>query len=808
MNNKSESDPLLLSSQKIDFSVFFKRLGKKWPLFLLTGIICLFIAHTSYKSTVTTYEINSKLFIYTEGQSINFFEKLQNVTNSQNVLLDNEVVIIKSNPVIKSTLEVLDLKVGYYVPPETTSKNFWSFNKSNLPIEIYEDAPFEIELKENDKSIEEKFFRISWVDSLSYSVRFVGDEPTTSMFNSNQDEGSGKSYVCKFNEWCGLPFLTLRTRLLEAKNDGNFLFKIRNEESLISEFSGNLAIYPATTGGSILDIRLITNNPAKGEDFLNQLMNNYLFIELDDKNSIATNTINFISNQIQNVSDTLGVIENELQNFRAANQTTNISSEGEVIFGRLQSMGEELAKEKIKKEYLLSLDRYLRNNDFDNIVVPSLVGITDPTINSLIDELINLQNEKSNQLVTLTDSSPIVIEQQKRIVISKKNTLELVKSAISNIDISIDDLNYRISEISKDFRKLPFTEQNLIKIEREFTLNEGIYNFLLQKRAEAAISKASNINNNKIIEQAKANALPIGPRKLNFYGYAIIITFLLPVIITFLQETVFKKLVDPSEIEKLLNIPVIGSIPVAEGKTNVQLVDYPNSKVAESFRLLRTNLNFILPNSESTVLLVSSVLPAEGKSFTSVNLATAFALTELKVLIIDCDLRKPKVSDYLGVDNTAGLSNYLSRRVDDESTIVKATSIPGLSCITSGPYPPNPSELIANKEIIKLLIKMKDQFDIIILDTPPLGIVSDSMSLFPLVDVSLLAFKCGYNNHKGIVELNKLKSNDFIKKVYCILNGVDSHYHIGSNKNYGYYEVYKDNKGLVNRVKNYLRSSK
>jgi len=369
--------------------------------------------------------------------------------------------------------------------------------------------------------------------------------------------------------------------------------------------------------------------------------------------------------------------------------------------------------------------------------------------------------------------------------------------------MTIADLEKRKTAIESSFRSLPEAEQNLIRIQREATLNENIYNFLSEKRAESAISKASNVPNNKIIEYAKAGFLKVSPKTSRNYLMAFLMGLLLPVVFVFIKELLRSKIEEPKFLEKKLKIPVLSTILLNESKESLVVFNQGKSGIAEGFRSLRSNIKFLIPKDKQITFMITSTISGEGKTFCAMNLASVYSLTGKKTILIGCDMRKPKIFEDFGVKNDIGLSTFLSGQEDDYTKIIKKTPYDNLDLILSGPIPPNPSELLFSGNFEKMITELKKTYDVVILDTPPVGLVSETLDLLTLVDFTLFVFRQNYSEKSFIDAVNGLKEQKGIKNIYAIFNGLDSSKvsYGGYGYSYGYgYGYYAEDKKKKNRL--------
>jgi capsular exopolysaccharide synthesis family protein len=345
------------------------------------------------------------------------------------------------------------------------------------------------------------------------------------------------------------------------------------------------------------------------------------------------------------------------------------------------------------------------------------------------------------------------------------------------------------------FRSLPETEQNLIRIERQFTLSENLYTYLQEKRAEAAITKASNTVNNKIIEPA-TGGFKITPKPLQNYTVAFLIGILFPLILIFLKEIFRTKIEDLKFLERRLRIPILSTILLNRTDNNLVVLNQGKSGISEGFRSLRANLKYVLQRDDKITIMVTSTISGEGKTFCAVNLASVYSLTGKKTVLLGCDMRKPKIFGDFQIENKKGLSTFLSGESNDWKEVISPSGYENLDILVAGPTPPNPAELLLSVRFTALVEELKKEYDVIIMDTPPVGLVSETLDLLNHVDLTLFVFRQNYSQRTFIDSLNTLKGTKNLKSIYAVFNGVDmtkvnSGYGYSYGYGYGYYEDYK-----------------
>ncbi|MEO5602932.1 MAG: polysaccharide biosynthesis tyrosine autokinase, partial [Cyclobacteriaceae bacterium] len=583
--------------------------------------------------------------------------------------------------------------------------------------------------------------------------------------------------------------------------NGSLVIKIRDRESLAQQYIGdNLQIISADKTSSILLLTLDTNHPQKGGDYLNMLMKVFLDNELNEKNIIARNTVNFIDMQLSGVSDSLNYTEKKLEQFRSSNRTYNISTEATTIFEKLTELEKSLAHERFKRGYYLNLQDYLVRENYSEILVPAGLGIEDPVLNKLVEDLIAQQSDKSRYLATQTESSPTVQEVNRKIKDLNNSINEALKNVSRNSNLIVQDLEKRIYRIENQFGKLPETEQNLLNIKRKNSLNENLYTFLLQRRAEAAISLASNMASNKIIEPALVNFIPMRLRPLLNYILAILVGLIFPVVVIAFRESFSVKVKEVAELETMLTVPIVGCIGQNKKYAPLVVLNHPRAGITEAFRALRTNLDFIFHKDSQVTVMITSTIAGEGKSFCAMNLGSVYSMCGKKTIIVECDMHKPFNFTGFDLNNTEGLSNFLSGQVHQVQDIIQQTEHPNLDVLVPGPIPPNPAELLINNRFKQLMQELKQRYDVIILDSSPLGLTNETLYLTRVADLTIYMLRQNYSDKSFCQYINSLKEKKGIKKLYVVVNDIEDKYLNYQGNGYGYYDDDSKNENTLKTI--------
>ncbi len=476
-----------------------------------------------------------------------------------------------------------------------------------------------------------------------------------------------------------------------------------------------------------------------------------------------------------------------MENFRFNNRFVDLTAEGNLVLQRLERYEMEKNTLNLQMQYYEYLKEYLTSrNETGLIVSPSVMGVGDPMLIRLVQELSQLQLQQKQVGFVLKDELPASNLISGKVDQARAALLENVTNSISQLKISMGDVEGRIADVNSQLGRLPGTERQLIRIQRDFDLNSTVYNFLLEKRAEAGIAMASKVSDNKIIDEAVPyNAARIKPKTRQNYMMALILGLLLPALAIILIDLMNNKVIDKKDIERATKAPILGFISHSAYDSEVPVVEKPGSTLAESFRSIRTSLKYFTPDDQPTVIAVTSTISGEGKTFVAMNLAAIISMLGRKTLLVGLDLRKPRINKILSLDHSVGMSTYLSGNSKFEQ-VVQKTEIENLWFVSSGPIPPNPSELIERKAMTEFLEKARKEFDYIIIDTPPAAVVTDALLLAQRADVTLFVVRQRYSARSTLHLIDEIYRNKEIKNPGIIVNDISMSGYYGYGLRYGY----------------------
>jgi capsular exopolysaccharide synthesis family protein len=675
------------------------------------------------------------------------FEGMQLMNNRENIY--NQMAILGSTPIVARTLEELDFSTSYY-----------RLGKGK-DTEIYKDAPFHIIRDETLPQVVETDYYLTISPDKKIFVKTEGEN----VMVYNYSEGSFVKNISRFSyqkeivsgsglKGDDLPFTVLLNGRFDPGAHNRYKFRFHTPESLVAKYKAMLKITLPDDYSSILHLTVQDYNVSKGIDFLNKLTEIYQIDNLDRKNENATRTIHFINAQLETISDSLSISENRLETFQSSNKMIDISAQSQQMLNELSELDKELAKREAQNKYYKYLQDYINSaQELETVIAPSAMGIEDPLLNSFIIQLNELITEKSSKTSIRQGSGhPTIIRLNAQIDNVKRSLLESIDNIIIQSEMEIDNLNERIGRYNYRIRRLPATERNFVNFERRYNIDSETYTFLLQKLSESQIAKASSVPDSQVIEEPKWSAL-VKPQSRRTYAIALMLGLIFPAAIIFLLDLFNNKITSEDDLASVTNFPVIGNVfHELSGKgSSTVVLDRPGSPASDLFRTVRSKLNLMTRGKEHPVIAVLSASPKEGKTFNVINIASSFALVPKRVVILDLDLRNSKMKTEFGIQSDAGVVDYITGSADIEKIVFK-TKHPGLDVIPAGEVPPNPAELLLDRKIYGLVGRLKELYDVIVVDTSPVGSVTDMLPLSEIIDATVFVVRNKFTVRKRLKE--------------------------------------------------------
>lgn len=756
------------NSEEISLGDLFYKFLPYWPFFVLLLIISLSAGWVYLRYTLPVYKTTATILIKDDQKNAAADEMMQAFDmfgSKKNV--ENEVQVLQSKTLMQEVVKNLHLYAPVFADGRVLDQS------------AYLISPIVIEAKHPD------------------SLKSVKRIPLIYQRNNTSVEIDNVSYP--LNEWVltryGVLKFLYNKYFSTSENDEKttYFFSLNKVKNTANNILSQIYIGPSSKQSTVIDLNIEGDVPKKGEDILNELLKVYQQAAILDKNVLAANTLKFVNDRLSYVVNELDSVEGRLQHFKASNKITDISAQGQIYLQTVAVNDQKISDLNVQLAMLDQVEKYVNSKGDLGGVVPGTLGVADPALTGLLQKLSDLELQYTQTKKIVPENNPAVIALQDGINKLKPGILENIKSQRRNLVAARNDLTSTTNNYSSILKTIPEKERELLSISRQQAIKNNIYTFLLQKREETALSFASAIADSRIIDKAQSLDAPISPKRNLIYFAALLAALVLGIATIYIKDNLTRTVQDKSDIEKYTDIPFLGEVMYDKSKSPFVILEGKRSFIAEQFRQLRTSLGYLGIDETHKKILVTSSISGEGKSFITTNLGISFALMGKKVVMLELDLRKPKLSSQFNISGSTGITNYLIGKTEAH-LIIKSTSIENLFIIPSGPIPPNPSELISNSRLQELLIYLETRFDYIFIDTAPVNPVTDAIILSPLANVTLFVIRHDYTPKMFVQKLNQQSTNNSLKNPAIVYNGIKGRGigKYGYGYGYGYTEDAKD----------------
>ena len=770
--------------EQVDYKALFFKYLIHWKWFVASIVVCLIGGWIYLHYTTPVYSITGSVIIKDNKKNNSVSTGLADLEDlgfySSTNNFDNEVEVLHSRTLLKKVVEELDLYINYRT-------------RENLrPVELYKDTPVKVWLTPEEA---EKLPN-------GAAVLEVVLKPGGKLSVSTEiDEQEFKQDFNKLPALLTTPYGTFSftpgdSAIVEKEQE--ITVTVAAPRIMANGYANALSVEPTSKTTTIAQITLQNTSPQRGVDFINKLIEIYNRDANDDKNEVASKTAEFIDERIKIINGELGTTEKELETFKRDAGLTDLKSDAQLALSENSEYEKKRAENSTQLRLVQFLSEYANNPDHAYEVLPVNVGLTDTGLTELINRYNEMLLERKRLLRTSSESNPVVVNLDASIRAMRSNVQTTILSVQKGLMITKADLERQAGKYAGRITSAPGQERQLVSISRQQEIKAGLYLMLLQKREENAITLASTANNARIVDEAQAELFPVSPKGKLIYLIAFVLGIAIPVGIIYIIELLRYKIEDRSDVKKLTTVPIIGDIPASDNmpkEGSVVVRENQNDMMAETFRNVRTNVQYML-GSNQKVVLITSTTSGEGKSFVAANLAISFALLGKKVVIVGLDIRKPRLNKVFQMSHKEdGITRYLAdpEHTDLMSLLQQSNVTPNLYILPGGAIPPNPTELVARDSLVQAVDRLKKEFDYVILDTAPIGMVTDTQLISRVADMSIYVCRAGYTPKAGYLFINELRDHKKLPNLCTIINDVNiktGKYGYGTYGKYGYGRTY------------------
>lgn len=744
------------------FQELLPKVVRNWYWFLISVVVCLVVAKVYLRwYTVPLYNVECRFLMKrnnnNSGSQGDELSQMNIINNNTDVA--NEMEILKTRLLMSRTVRKLRLNVCYF-----TKGRFKS-------TELYNNAPFVAEEVGGDTGTAGGTWIVSSTADGSHVL--LSDE------GGQTSVRWGDTVTVK-----GLSLVFIPRKAGTALQ-GSYILAIAPEDGVVTSYLSRTKITQAGDGEDVIQMSIADVIPKRGEDVLNTLYDEYTKSNMEDQNSIADNTIEFINNRLSIVHQELSGVEKNIEDFKRTNKLTNLDEQSKMVMNNTDDVNKQLGQQDLQLEILGTVEEQLKSKT--NRVVPPSILSADPTYSSLVQHFNTQIMERDAALTTTRPANPIIRVMDAQIDSTKTELLLSLENVRKNVNITKAGLSAQLNRLMGIVEGTPSKERAYLDISREQSVKQQLYLFLLQKREETAISKSGTLANSRLIDPARSDPGPFSPDRRNIYLVALAIGLALPALGLYLRELLNDRVTEKKDIVNHTSAPILGEIGHSGSESVLVVEKGARSLLAEQFRTIRTNLQFMLSTKKHQSILVTSSMGGEGKSFVATNMASSLAMLGKKVALLELDLRKPRLSSVLGMANERGFTNFIVGNEDLKYLPKPVPQCPGLYIVSSGPIPPNPVELLLHDRVQDLFSYLYANFDYVVIDTPPLGLVTDALVIASYADVSLYITRQNFTFKKQVDIIDELYTSRKLNGLCVLFNDARR---TGGGYGYGYGYTY------------------
>ena len=759
-----------------NLKVVLMRYARHWKWFVLSLLAMGGAAYVYTLFQTPVYEIKTSLLIKDDKKGLSEDNILKEMDIfAPKKVIENETEILKSYAMMDKVVGSLGLDVRYFRPTNTINQ------------EIYDQSPIRILVEKPTSELYENELSVTVVNKQTVRI-------------------NGAYYPV--NQSIQTPYGRLRVfprQALKATEEP-ILVQAAPRQATVDGFLNKLTVEPSSKASTVLLMTLEDNVPRRGKAVLNNLISEYNQAAVVDKNIVAANTLHFIEDRLRLIAGELTTVEKGVESYKSAEGITDLSSQAQVFLQTVKENDTQLNQANIQLGVIRDIEHYVTSKTDGRGVAPATLGVSDPVLVGLVGKISELELQRDQLSRTTVPNNPILLSLESQIKATKNSLAENIQSLKQSLTSTQQKLRLTNQQLENQIRTIPRKERALVNITRQQVIKNNLYTYLLEKREETALSYASAVADSRTIDPPRSGTKPIKPVKSTIFLLFGLLGLMLPVGALAAREALNDRVSRRSDIEDASQIPILGEIMSSRNVDPLVMVSGKRSVIAEQIRTLRTNLQFLRSNpTDSQVVLFTSSISGEGKSFLSLNLGASLALVDRPTVILEMDLRKPKLHSVLDMPNTMGISNYLIQECELDDVLQPIPGFPNYHIITCGPIPPNPAELLSSPRLEQLFTELRQRFAYVIVDSPPIGLVTDAQLLAPHADATMFMVRHDHTPKAYLRLIDNLYKEHRFQRLNLILNGVGSgeSYQYGYSYNYGgyYEEPHKPAKSAIRKIR-------
>ncbi len=791
---------------EIDLRKLLNKVYKHKFIFLASILFCMGLAYVYIKITPSMYKARATFLVNPVRKDRNFSDKIDGTLApfelEKNIF--NEIGVFKSYTLAKRTIEELDFGVYYF------TKGLFK------EVEHYGHFPIKVEAPESLTQIYGSPFKVVPLTDETFQLEYIDDEfkVTDPSTETTRKVKRPINYTGVFNYGEPIKHEYFNFTIHKSENvspdefkDEELFFKLLSVDGLANDYMKKLEVEQTDVQSSILSLEIVGTEIDKEVKYLKKLSDKYLENKVQKKNQIVADKEEFFRDQLNSISDSLTQAENSLEIFKRNANAVNLQQSASIALNNLQAYEMDRAQTELNLKYYQNLLEYVRSDSNQHkIIAPSVVGINDPLLSQNLLELERLNSERAAMNFYKGANSMDLQLLNKKIAATTESIQENLKSLIRSSELGLVEKDKYISSVESDINILPYNEKQLLKFERKSMLYGNLYNYLAQELAKTEIARADNIADAQLLDEPRqVSSKPVSPKKKMILAVGFLIGFILPFSFILFSKPENEVVTAQNLIQSYGEIPVIGSIVHFDHRPKFFLNEPTDWHVIESFRDVSACLQLMIKDPKENIIGFTSIVPGEGKTFCAMNLAVNLASSGKKTLLINADLRKPSMIEDNGEKELLGLSDYLRGKIKDvESIIMTHPDIPELSYLLTKVDDENPPRLLSNWRFGKMLDKLKEKYDYVIIDAPASGIVSDYLLISKHIDNHLFVVRRNYTKMAHLADIGNLKKKGNMKNAFFIFNDVK----VGSSKyGYGYYDTYTRKPNGKSNITRFLPNS-